>query len=495
MASRAASSAPTLSRPRHPGGRPPRPIAFRPACPDHPGTVRLEGHRADRTGYHSRPLYRCFPHDTTKPHRLSLTPSIRRPTLLHPHFGDRCPHCEHQYSPHEGEITPRNFTFSAHEIAGVLADLGNGESYREAGRRARGRAWRKGLGRTRISPPRPPGKPPLPPRVRNRTWANPTTFISGEANLALNYVDNFAPVVMALYPRERWPDVLLLDSMPLMKRRWREGKKIRGGEPAGHVLIAVDGSPGKNFRPFLMRVAGNNDAAAWRAFFRLYPGDPTWIVSDQDAAIKAAVAAQWPQAVHFNCEGHLTKNAKEAAAADGLTPYADQVGMDLFAAINFMLSSRKRWVAFKTLVSNLLPERTNLPAFIANNDATVLRQAPLRWNNPGRPRGAGPVEAYGETMKRAFRFRTGPLRNATRLNRVLDLMTLRFARLADPEVYAGLIRKQIDAQGGFAGADWTASLERKNARRSLDRLLIVADARRLRKEAQDKGRSRARAVS
>ena len=44
-------------------------------------------------------------------------------------------------------------------------------------------------------------------------------------------------------------------------------------------------------------------------------------------------------------------------------------------------------------------------------------------------------------------------------------------------------------------ADWTASLERKNARRSLDRLLIVADARRLRKEAQDKGRSRARAVS
>jgi len=62
-------------------------------------------------------------------------------------------------------------------------------------------------------------------------------------------------------------------------------------------------------------------------------------------------------------------------------------------------------------------------------------------------------------------------------------------------VYAGLIRKQIDAQGGFAGADWTASLERKNARRSLDRLLIVADARRLRKEAQDKGRSRARAVS
>lgn len=167
-----------------------------------------------------------------------------------------------------------------------------------------------------------------------------------------------------------------------------------------------------------MRVAGDDDTVAWIDFIDLLPDEPSWVVSDQSEAIEGALNARWPNAVHYNCEGHLLKGAAKAAAADRVIRYRGQVAETIFETMEKMLRSEEHWAALKAAVSPLPPAKPHLRAWIANHEEIVLRQAVLRRENHSMPWGAGPVETYAGTMRKAFAGRTGPLRNASRLDRI-----------------------------------------------------------------------------
>ena len=142
----------------------------RPPCPRHPeGRVRLDGFERCRwSDAHRRPRYRCVTEPGTRGHSFSVPVAVRQPTGHHPDAGAACPACEHVYARHEGVPTGRDFVFGHAEIARLLVRVGEGMSLRAASADLREHVLRSGVGGT-----------------------------SRQANLAVNYLDAFAPAVLA----------------------------------------------------------------------------------------------------------------------------------------------------------------------------------------------------------------------------------------------------------------------------------------------------------
>ena len=152
------------------------PTVIRPNCPDHPGNrVWLDGFRAcEWSPAHRRPRYRCVTAEGTKGHAFSLPIAVRQPTDQHPDSGRACPACEHVYARHEGLRTGRGCVFGQQEIARLLLRVGEGMSLRAASAELRAAVFR-----------------------------NAEDGLSRQANLAVNYLDNFAPAILAaLHPTQ-----------------------------------------------------------------------------------------------------------------------------------------------------------------------------------------------------------------------------------------------------------------------------------------------------
>jgi hypothetical protein len=131
----------------------------------------------------------------TRGHSFSVPVAVRQPTERHPDSGVACPTCEHVYGRHEGVRTGRDFVFGHAEIARLFLRVGEGMSLRAASRELRESVFR-------LCPRHRPGSPfrSLRPGETSR-----------QANLAVNYLDAFAPaVIAALHPTE-WPRVLVLE--------------------------------------------------------------------------------------------------------------------------------------------------------------------------------------------------------------------------------------------------------------------------------------------
>ncbi|MGH9156589.1 MAG: hypothetical protein ACRD1K_12300, partial [Acidimicrobiales bacterium] len=184
----------------------------------------------------------------TRGHSFSVPIAVRQPTERHPDSGVACPACEHVYGRHEGIRTGPT------SCSAMLR-----------------------------SPPRhAPGSPfrSLRPGDTSR-----------QANLAVNYLDAFAPaVIAALHPTD-WPSVVVLDTTTLFTRGYRRSRsQPPDGEPddervgtlkAGTILVALDG-PARGARPCRMRVVGGTDAESWQVFFASLAGAPRVVVADLD---------------------------------------------------------------------------------------------------------------------------------------------------------------------------------------------------------------------
>jgi hypothetical protein len=289
------------------------PTIVRPSCPDHPGSrVRLDGYRrCEWSVAHRRPRYRCVTVPGTRGHSFSVPVAVRQPTERHPDSGAACPTCEHVYARHEGVKTGRHFVFGHQEIARLLLRIGEGMSLRAASRELRGSVFRVCH---RHDPTR-----------RFRSIRPGQT--SRQANLAVNYLDAFAPAVIgALHPTV-WPRVVVLDTTTLFTRGYRASRtepteadpseaKARSLK-AGTILIGLDGTA-RGARPCLMRVAGAKDTESWTAFFGMLAGTPGVVVADLDPAIARAVRETWPDAILLPSRHHLAAQLRARALADGV---------------------------------------------------------------------------------------------------------------------------------------------------------------------------------
>lgn len=469
------------------------PTIVRPRCPEHPGNrVWLDGfRRCEWSDAHRRPRYRCVTAAGTKGHSFSPPVAVRQPTERHPDSGAACPTCEHVYGRHEGVRTGRGFVFGQQEIARLFLRMGEGMSLRGASAELRAAVFRSG-----------------------------EEGPSRQANLGVNYLDAFAPAILAaLHPRV-WPRVVLLDARGLFTRGYRR----RGGQAeadeswvgelkAGTVLVALDATTHRP-TPCLLRVAGAKDAESWKDFFEQLGGAPEVVVADLDPAIARAVRERWPQAILLPSRHHLAALMRERALADGIperirlvTPLvlsrplpwtgerAKRWGAHpLTAAMLSALRGPADWAAFAALVErHVPPERLALRGWLATNEPFIRRAWQIAAQRPELPRSTGALEgAIGEWLAPLAR-RAGRWQNARRLDLVLGLITLRARGEAREARYARIVRETFAAAGNRAseqGSDWWRRFQ-DHGEASLPRLVREAD-RRWRRRAEDDHSARVR---
>jgi hypothetical protein len=132
------------------------------------------------------------------------------PTRQHPDSGAACPTCEHVYGRHEGIKTGRGFVFGHAEIARLFLRLGEGMSLRAASHELRDSIFRSAAGST-----------------------------SRQTNLAVNYLDAFAPAVIAALHPTCWPRVLVLDARTLFTRAYRPARGRAGAADADESWVGT----------------------------------------------------------------------------------------------------------------------------------------------------------------------------------------------------------------------------------------------------------------
>ncbi len=474
----------------------------RPVCPDHPGSrVRLDGYVSCRwSKAHRRPRYRCVTEPGTRGHAFSLPVPVRQPTEKHPDSGVACPRCEHVYERHEGVRTGIDFTFGHAEIARLFLRLGEGMSLREASA-----------------------------ELRRSVFRLTGSDASRQANLAVNYVDAFAPAVIeGLHPRT-WPAVIVIDATTLMTRGYRPTPAAEPGEPstrrvgnlkAGTIMVALDAT-GRRSVPCLMEAQGGKDVESWKAFFGSLLGAPAWVVADLDPALARAVRETWPTAVLYHSRHHIAALLRDAARADGVPerieletpllsdrpiPWARDGGRlrrygahPLYGAIEAALHSPETWAAFKAAIEEHVPlDRLALRGWIATNETLIERQWRLerRWlaeQGPYLPLSTGGLEGRVGEWLAPLRRRAGRWQNVRRLNLVLGLITLRGRGQAHEARYAALVRTRFGATAERShlasemtdeGISWWRTWHDRDGA-SLPRLVHDAERRTRRREEDD----------
>ena len=476
------------------------PAVIRPRCPEHPDSrVRLDGYRHCRwSDAHRRPRYRCVTEPSTRGHSFSLSVAVRQPTEEHPDSGAACPTCEHVYAHHEGVKTGRGFVFGHAEIARLFLHIGEGMSLRAASQELRDSVFRD-----RHHP--------------GRSGASAVDGPSRQANLAVNYLDAFAPAVIAALHPTRWPRVVVLDTTTLFARGYRtpgdpsangdEDDERVGTRKAGTILVALDGTT-HGPRPCLMRIAGAKDTESWKAFFATLAGAPEIVVADLDAAIARAVRETWPDAIVHHSRHHLAALMRDRALSDGIperlradepVPLAKPLpwtgertrrwtGHPLHEAMLGALRGPAEWSAFLDLVAqHVPPERLELRAWIASNEPLIRQGWALAERHGRPPHSTGALEgAIGEWLA-PLRQRAGRWQNARRLDLVLGLITLRARGEAREARYSKLVRAVFETCGNRShapaedGTGWWRRWQ-DHSEPSLPRLVREAD-RRWRKRA------------
>jgi hypothetical protein len=353
--------------------------------------------------------------------------------------------------------TGRHFVFGHVEITRLFLRVGEGMSLRAASRELRESVFRS------------------PRQRRGSTSARPAPDEpSRQANLAVNYLDAFAPAVIAALHPTAWPRVVVLDSVPLLTRGYRpsrsgpdEDDERVGNLKAGTILIALDGTA-RGARPCLMRIAGAKDAESWKTSFDTLEGAPDFVIADLDAAIARAVREAWPETILLPSRHHLAALMRERALADGVlervraeaspplerpSPWTGErtrrwTSHPLHEAMLGALRGPAEWAAFLGLVErHVPPDRLGLRSWIATNEPLIRRSWTIAQQHPELPRSSGALEgAIGEWLA-PLRRRAGRWQNARRLDLVLGLMTLRARGEAREARYAKLVRAAFEARG------------------------------------------------
>ena len=496
----------------------------KPKCAKHPDArIQLDGFKTAKwSKAYRRPRYRCLG-DPTKPrgHVFTLDVSVRQPTQHHPDGLDGCAHCDHAYERHEGIRTGVDFVFGHNEIAKLLIRVGEGMSLRDASRDLRSSILRVNR-RDRAKP-----------RLKSiRAGAT-----SRQANLAVNYLDAYAPVLLDTIAPQEWPRVLVLDSTTLMRRGMRaptDAEIEAGADPdedvlagnlkAGTILVGMDAT-GPSVVPCLIQVQGGKDTDSWKAFFSSLAGKPEWVIADLDNAIARAVRETWPKAILYHSRYHLAERMRVYAKEDGVP---DRIKLDepverkraspwsptqskvkrygphpLYEAIEKAQRGPDEWAALLAAIDEHVPhDKLALRSWIATNEVLISRQWRIIEKHGRVPLSTGALEGKVMEWLSALHRRGGRWTNARRLNLVLGLMMLRGRGDAREERYAGLIRRRFSARHNrshlpaentlaavtYAGKtrqmSWWRTWQDRGPR-SLPALVFASDARALKRESDD----------
>ena len=390
------------------------------ACPrpEHAGSrVHFDGHYG-KPG-HRRQLYRCVPANGDRSHRF--TEVLPREEAWH----DACEACERPVHLHEGPHAARHYQFVARGIAETLVAVGAGTTYRQAGLVARERA--------------------------RRLRTDPNTGkarITRHGQLAMDWVEVFAPVVFEAHRPRSWPATgsLLLDDLPFSVRDPATGRfRI-----AFKVFCAVGF---EHDRPKLWRIQAFAEAtqANWEAFLRALDGAPPRVVCDNHSGLNAAVRVALPDAELYLCEWHLRhalerlmdkiykSEPEQRPAIDALSPRLEAA----FTGSSF-------WKPFVRDAHAVGIGR--LSSWLESTGRIVEDQFDRRGLRSMRPADSplstSPMDGLIAPIRDALHPRRYGLKNQQRTNRLLLLMQLHANRQDHQQAYASDIRAWLEANGG-----------------------------------------------
>lgn len=352
-----------------------------------------------------RQRFRCFPVDGSRPH--TFTEPLPRLIAAH---GD-CVECERSVAAHEGPQAPRGYWFPAREIARTLVGLGQGQTYRQAAERARGRL------------------------------ARGTSSRHGQ--LAADWVEVFAPVIFAPHAPQGWPGggTLVLDHFYFRLRRGDEAARHYFG---WHILSAL-AYRGERRELVRLEAFTNATPASWRAFLGALPGTPRRIVCDAHSGMLKVIEERWPQTDVYLSEWHL-RHALERLLEKVGGELAEAFGPRTEAAF----AGAAFWAAFEADARAAGNHRLN--AWLDHWSPIITWQFERRGRADERraddPLSTGGLESFVKPIEAALYRRRYGLKNRERLNRLLLLFQLEANRHADERAYAKRIRAWLARTGG-----------------------------------------------
>jgi Probable Zinc-ribbon domain len=478
--------------------RPLTPGVHRPPCPrGHRGRVVLDWRRLGPGG-RERTRYRCVPGDAGEaPHRFWASARGEN----HSRDG-RCLTCLRAWRRGEGLPTCRGFQYVIGEAATTLASLGQGKTYRTTTREIHaklGRVGRDGRGlpgsnlasvyldvfgptilaeTVRTKWPRIVALDSWPLTVHDHSACcktgplhhrktKPGLKPDDEGKSAKpDPQTNVIPFPRARLP-DMWgppfePDAEYIDFAPprtLKAHHYRS--KVDHASPVievGSVLIAVGyDHPGDGPSPWLIRFAGAKDQPSWTDFLRLLPGRPEWVVSDRDPAIIPAVSDVWGSPIHYFSEKHLVKNMTRQLVLDGVTDPADP----LWTLLDHAQYGPREWSQLEGAA--IARGTTNLLGWILTNDLMMQGQFATRRTYVSRetpyPRSAGGCESVISAVAKRLGDRVQYLRNAQRLDALLELIRADISGDGSEQIYASILAGEPQSRGQDDKFDWKAGYD------------------------------------
>jgi hypothetical protein len=461
--------------------------------------VYLDGRRKSAQGGFERTRFRCVPREAGEKEHVYLGRMPRRKTRA---AESECGSCERVFARAQGYAGASRFAFVIREIATTLVKVGRGVAYREISRDLREAQHRL-----------------------SRRGDHPG-FPAGSGQLASDYTDVFAPVVLEPIAPKAWPPIVAIDSLPLWiadhskccpktpkapvlehdvlapprfeflidesgervlmptttsapprKPKTVKPKTGHSGEThvIGHVLVAVGQDKiGDKPKLLLARFVGSGDELSWTEFLISLPGKPTWIVSDGARSIHNAITSIWHgKVIHYRCETHLAKNMeavarKEDGVKDGdqIFPFIEnaQYNMD-----NWRLAQAVAEVGGYTHLAAWLHSHTRLMA------SQMLKRK--RFGHAMYPRSNGACERGVAIIKKAIYDRMPHFRNAARLNLFLALVVAEGNGQASVAAYSKTLRAYLEGLGGQVGIEWDAIRDPRDGPSSIETMLEETVAR------------------
>jgi hypothetical protein len=413
------------------------------------------------------------------PHTFVGEMPPRQPTHAHPKSGQACDECERKYRIGEGPACGHQFMFTLREGAFALIKTGEGFSNRSTAQGVRKVAIRPSQKPRLLQRQRGPGgKPQVPRRRTEQAWSN-------ESNVVADYIDIFAPTVLAELRAEgelpsHWPRGLAIDSTSLRGKKLVKGQRRSGGEDAGEIYAAMGTNVAHGeAKPVALSFMGGKDHQSALDFFATMPGTPEWVVTDGDEGLAKAIGIAWPQAMHYICEEHLRKLGRKAYQLDrlGLLPNSEQLGNAVDKAQFTGRYLDDLIDMLEALPASVAPR---LRAWVTEYEPLFRRQVAMRTAYPGMPRSIGSTEQLIDWVGKKVADRHGSWRNLSRVNLVFQLMLAHRAGAGDETRYMQIIRKHLEANGGATGLKTAADYKRFRDRAgdsSLVRFLKEINAR------------------